>query len=354
MAAFGPVLSFRFRKPRWRAFRPETLRLLCLTGLAAFASLTPASGESRPIPLSHEQPDLTRVGKLDWRGGIALSGNSDAFGGLSALDIAADGRTLTAITDHGDHIRFALEHDSRGHLVAARLIAQAPLIGVDGQPFRRKTDRDAESLARLPDGSFVVAFEGRHRLLHYPAAKPDFSATPQWLTPPPGLRGTTSNGGIEALTAFANGRLLALTEKKHLNDGTLLGWTGDGRRWQALRYRAADSFSPTGAATLPDGDVVILERRFSALGGFAARLVRVTAGAIHRSAANFSLALQGEEIGRLEPPLNVDNFEGISARRAANGETLIYLVSDDNFFVLQRTLLMAFALREGAAGRPQR
>ena len=40
----------------------------------------------------------------------------------------------------------------------------------------------------------------------------------------------------------------------------------------------------------------------------------------------------------------MDNFEGIAARRGAAGESLIYLVSDDNFSDKQRTLLLMFAL----------
>jgi hypothetical protein len=40
----------------------------------------------------------------------------------------------------------------------------------------------------------------------------------------------------------------------------------------------------------------------------------------------------------------VDNFEGIAARRGPKGETLIYLISDNNFRSGQRTLLMMFAL----------
>jgi hypothetical protein len=39
-------------------------------------------------------------------------------------------------------------------------------------------------------------------------------------------------------------------------------------------------------------------------------------------------------------------MEGVSARRGPNGETLVYVVSDDNFNApLQRTLLMMFELR---------
>jgi hypothetical protein len=40
----------------------------------------------------------------------------------------------------------------------------------------------------------------------------------------------------------------------------------------------------------------------------------------------------------------LDNFEGIAARRGSDGGVLLYLVSDDNFLGLQRTLLLQFSL----------
>jgi len=39
-------------------------------------------------------------------------------------------------------------------------------------------------------------------------------------------------------------------------------------------------------------------------------------------------------------------MEGVAARRGPDGETLVYLISDDNFHILQRTLLLMFALEE--------
>jgi len=50
------------------------------------------------------------------------------------------------------------------------------------------------------------------------------------------------------------------------------------------------------------------------------------------------------ELATLAGPMTVDNFEGIATRRGPKGETLIYLVSDDNFRSGQRTLLLMFAL----------
>ena len=61
--------------------------------------------------------------------------------------------------------------------------------------------------------------------------------------------------------------------------------------------------------------------------------------------------LDGEILARFIPPITVDNMEGIATRQGENGETLIYLVSDDNFSpLLQRTLLLMFELAPEPGG----
>jgi len=47
--------------------------------------------------------------------------------------------------------------------------------------------------------------------------------------------------------------------------------------------------------------------------------------------------------------LAVDNFEGIAVRQDSNGDTLVYIVSDDNYSPLQRTLLLQFRLEKDGA-----
>jgi hypothetical protein len=42
----------------------------------------------------------------------------------------------------------------------------------------------------------------------------------------------------------------------------------------------------------------------------------------------------------------IDNMEGLSAHRSPEGETVLTLVSDDNFSLIQRTLLLQFTLTE--------
>ena len=42
----------------------------------------------------------------------------------------------------------------------------------------------------------------------------------------------------------------------------------------------------------------------------------------------------------------IDNMEGLSVHRSPAGETVLTLISDDNFLPFQRTLLLQFTLAE--------
>ncbi|MCH8214638.1 MAG: esterase-like activity of phytase family protein, partial [Proteobacteria bacterium] len=76
-------------------------------------------------------------------------------------------------------------------------------------------------------------------------------------------------------------------------------------------------------------------------GGVAVRLVRIDSATIRPGAR-----LEGRVLAEIRPPLTVDNFEGVDARRGPGGKTLIYVVSDDNYNPLQSTLLLMFELTE--------
>jgi hypothetical protein len=123
-----------------------------------------------------------------------------------------------------------------------------------------------------------------------------------------------------------------------------VGWIGDGVTWEELRYRAARGFRPTGMTQIPagmaqQGDVLVLERRFTLLEGPGSRITR-----LRRSAIRPGETLEGEELAVLRQPSTADNFEGISVARGPRGETLVYILSDDNFSIWQRTLLLMFEL----------
>ena len=296
--------------------------------------------QAQPLTLNDRDPAQQTVGGLTYRGRVVLDYDDDGFGGLSALDVSDDGKTAMALSDGGTWFELTLEYDARGWLKAVQRGDSGRLQGRNGRTARRKSDADAESMVRLADGSIIVGFEIHHRLLHYPAAKPAFSVVPSELARPPGIRRAPDNNGMEAITLLADGQLLVIAEDAGSGD-TTLAWIGDGVTWSPVGYVLTPPYLPTGAALLPDGDVIVLERRASLLRGIGARLVRVSAEDIRAGGR-----LSGTEIARLESPLTVDNLEGIATRIGPDGETLIYLISDNNFSLFQRTLLLVFALNE--------
>ena len=93
------------------------------------------------------------------------------------------------------------------------------------------------------------------------------------------------------------------------------------------------------------GDLFVLERAFSPLQGPRARLKRIDAARIGEA------VLEGEEIARLGLLQGIDNIEGLSLVARTDGSLRAYLISDDNYSALQRTVLLTLAVPP-ACGSP--
>ncbi len=290
---------------------------------------------ARAIDLQADRPERVAVGRLRYEAGFVLTSSDDHFGGLSGLWIAPDGSRLIAVSDRAWFWSATLQHASDGRLIGLAGWSMNRAQAGPGDPKGRRS-RDAEALASDGDGGLVVAFEGRHRLRRF--ALDDLNAPPSPRASPTQLR-KPHNNGIETLVRLPDGALLALAEGMHTPSGDLAGWRIEDERIAGLSYRAVAGFVPTGADRLGD-DLYVVERRLSLFdGGFATRLVTLPAAAAQPDAQ-----LDGQELARLRRPLISDNFEGIAVRRGPDGRVLIYLVSDDNFNALQRTLLLQFSL----------
>jgi hypothetical protein len=120
-------------------------------------------------------------------------------------------------------------------------------------------------------------------------------------------------------------------------DAVLIGGPNPG----SFAVKRNASFDVTDAALLPGGDVLLLERRFSWTSGLAVRLRRIALGAIKPNALVDGPVLFEADLG-----YEIDNMEGLSVHRLPGGEIVLTLVSDDNFSLLQRTLLLQFTLAE--------
>ena len=297
----------------------------------AAGGVRPIDIEAHSVPLDWDDADATVVGRLRFRGGLVLNSEDPRFTELSALMVAADGRSFVSATDRGYWIRGNLVYDDRGDLAGVADVTLELLESPNGRIPPEKGWHDAESLSPAPGGGTVVAFERTHRLWLYPSD----GGRPVAMTPPADLSRAPHNGGAEALTLLTDGRFLVLTEG-FATEGGVIGWIGGEQVWSRVTYATSGGFKPTGATTLPGGDVLVLERRYPPIGVRIRRLAKETIvpGAM----------LEGEEIARLEGSLTVDNMEGIDARKGTGGETLIYILSDDNFNPLQRTYLLMFEL----------
>ncbi len=322
--------------PSARAARLSRRSLLALA-VAAIPGCVRADPAAIAEPFT--LPPLPEGAKMRALGGLEIAPARLGFGGLSGLHLAPD-LTLTAISDLGHFAEFALTLDAELRPLALVLRRAGRLRDGAGRPLARGYTGDAEALARLPDGDWLVAFERWHRIRRYR----DLDGPGQFVAPPPGLERAPTNAGLEALTVLRDGRWLAITEDLQINGeaGLTQAWLGGPGSWMPVAWRSGSGLYPVDAAALPDGGALVLERGFSIFGGFSGRLLRLRPEAI--AAARAGIVLDGEEILRIAPPLPVDNFEGVAA--VMHGDrVLVAMVSDDNNNPLQRSLVLLFELR---------
>lgn len=318
---------------RLRAFeRRQALALFAGAGASLFPgtaraeSWSPIEVRAAALPLDERDPSRTKIDRLVWRGGLQLGADDRRFGGWSDIWVAPDNARAILIGDRGAALDLGLAFD--GNLRGLGPSRLGRLIGPDGKALFGRFS-DAEGLARMPDGGFAVSFEQRHRILIYPPSDPPFSRSPRQIAAPPGAERWPANGGMEALARLPDGRFLALLEESPQ------AWLGGAGGWAELAYRAAEGFKPVGACVAGE-TLYVLERSFS-WAGLASRIVRLPVASVREGAV-----LEGEELARLRPPLALDNYEGIAATKDRAGRDLLWLIADDNFHLLQRTLFVCF------------
>jgi hypothetical protein len=313
--------------------RAPVLALLLL--LVACQTSSGAEGvagvRAREFALPAEVGARPDFGRLEFRAGFVLASSDPRFGGLSGLWVASDGGRLIAAGDRGTLWLAALEHAADGTLQGFAGWQPIEPGSAPGDPSDGK--RDAEALAAA-DQDLVIAYEGAHRLRRVSRAAP---AAPATALPTPAELAEPHNHGIEALVALEGGALLAIAEGVRTRGDDLTAWLIEGDRIASLAYASAAGFAPTGADRLDD-TIYVLERRIS-LAGLFARVVALDVGEIEPGAR-----LVGRELAVLGPPALSDNFEGIAARCGPDGGVLLYLLADDNFMALMRTMLLQFAV----------
>jgi hypothetical protein len=336
------------RSPAFQA----ALIAACALGLAACEpSSADTTDQWRAVDVTVTPVDFgaETVGRLRYRGGIALSSDSALFGGLSGLEVLDDGRLL-AISDNGIWFDGRLDLDESGALIGVSGVRLAMMRDEGGVEFPSKATGDSEGLTQLPDGRFAVSFEQTPLIRIYDLNRDGPFGAAQVGPRLDEVARLPRNVGLEAIAATSEGGLLIGAEGG--DEETTPMWVAPLGASEPVAprigYPLRGGFSLTGLDRLPDGDFIALERFYAPVIGPRALITRFSEASLN---ARGEALPEVEELALLRPPLPIDNFESVSAVRMPDGATRIYILSDDNFRSRQRTLLLAFDVMEQEAVR---
>ncbi len=333
-------------------------RLAVIAVLAAALAYAPAAGfepDRAPGPTSIEvqarvihsfnpsEPELRRFGHLEFRGGLELTSSYRDFGGLSALRMRPDGGRFVALTDKANWFTGRIVYEGAQPVGIAEA-AMAPMLDAGGNPLAKRGWYDTESLADDGQGALYVGIERVNRIVKFDFARYGVLAKAEPIRTPTALQSLPNNRGIEGL-AFApkglpmSGTLIAFSERGLGPTGNIRAFLIGGPKPGEFAVRRTDGFDISDCTVLPSGDLLLLERRYSWTTGVAIRLRRIALASIAPSALVDGPTLLFADLG-----YQIDNMEALAVHRTAQGETVLTLLSDDNFSSLQRTLLLQFTL----------
>src|SRR6185437_13060798 len=129
------------------------------------------------------------------------------------------------------------------------------------------------------------------------------------------------------------------------------GWLWTHKGPATVHLKNIGDFDVTDLASLDDGTLFVLERRFRWTEGVKMRLRRIAPDELEPGRT-----MQGETLIEADLSDQIDNMEGLSVTRLKTGEVLVTMISDDNFnHLLQRTMLLQFTVNGSgqAKARPR-
>jgi hypothetical protein len=324
------------------------LLALCLLPSAASA-VENFTIKANKIERFQNRPLGYKVGKgLIWRGGLHLFSDHEDFGGLSDLTFTSDEGHLAMITDKGEMISAQLIYDENG----------APKAMIDAQIERlrnSKGDKLPTIFSRDPEAIDTIFREGKAAAVRvgfeHLTRVADFEITnnrpggaareypiPNWLTR------QRHNGSIEALciappASPIAGSTLIIAENVRDDQRNNKAWLSGSRDGGDLKIKADGAYKPTACQFTPNGDLLILNRDFGIF-GFTMKLRFVPKDDVKADAL-----LDGELILEASGG-DIDNMEGLTTHIGERGETIISILSDDNFRGWERTLLLQFEMEK--------
>ena len=283
-----------------------------------------------------------RYGALEFRSGLVLTSSFRGFGGLSGLRLDKKGEQFIALSDKGSWFTGRIAY--RGKVMTGLAdVKSAPILDSDGKKITARGWFDTVSLAL--DGSTVyVGLERVNQILRFDFSKGGIRSKGEIVPVPPEIGKLPFNKGLETLVFVPKGQplegtLIAISERGLDASGNILGFLLGGPSPGQFSVKLTKNFDISDAALLPSGDLLLLERKFSMLEGVGIRIRRVPLASVVPGAV-----IDGPTIFEVDLGYEIDNMEGIDTHVTADGDTVVTMVSDDNFSMIQRTLLLQFTL----------
>lgn len=283
------------------------------------------------------------LGKLEFVGGLLLSSSEPLFGAISSIRFKPDGKNIVAALDTGHWLTGEIQRDVEGKLSDLTNVLVFPMLNKDGKETNSKHRMDAEGLGLWGDKAYV-SFEQFHRIETYDLndlqnARPKVSLP--ILIPNKELR---ANGGLETLARAPDGSplkgaFITVSEKSIDEEGNLYAAILEGPLKGQFSVVKTDGFDVTDGVFTPNGDLILLERRFNLAQGVGMRIRKIDGSSIKPNAV-----VDGDVILLADMRYQIDNMEGIDLIVAPDGTNRLILVSDDNHSFLQRNLMLEFKL----------
>jgi len=264
------------------------------------------------------EPTRLRFGKLTFRAGLVLTSPHGDFGGISSLRVDADGAHFLSVTDKGNWLRGRIVYRD-GQPIAIADAEMAPMLGPDGRPLAERGWYDTESLARDDEGRLYVGIERVNEIVKFDYGAAGLRARGQPIPVPAGIKSLPNNQGLECVVmppkdAPLAGTLIAISERGLDAAGNIKAFLL-GATTGTFTVKRSDEFDISDCATTPDGNLLLLERRFSWARGVAMRIRSIPLGNVKPGAL-----IDGTEVIFADMGHQIDNMEGLSVHRGADGK----------------------------------